>query len=48
MDCNHKYINGQDSVEQVLFNHKDKYGHESLQVDYEFCTLCGKKFIVSG
>lgn len=47
-DCDHKYISGQSAIEQVWFYEKDKYGKSSLQINYEFCTLCGKKFTVSG
>lgn len=46
MDCDHKYSDGTEAVEKVLFEETDKYGHKSLQVDYEFCALCGKRFIV--
>jgi len=48
MDCNHKYPNGKESIEQVYFWNKDKYGHKTWEIDYEFCTLCGKRFIISG
>lgn len=46
--CNHKYSDGSTAIEQVLFYDEDEHGREKLEVDYEFCALCGKRFCVSG
>ena len=47
MKCDHKYSDNTSAIEQVLFWDIDKYGNEKLEVDYEFCALCGKRFCVS-
>jgi hypothetical protein len=48
MDCNHEYSEGKSAIEKILFYDIDEYGNKSLQVDYEICMVCGRKFIVSG
>ena len=41
--CDHTYSEKEDAIEKVCFYNEET---KRIEVDYEFCALCGKRFVV--